>query len=168
VKTIRAADRALALAETGLLVVFLGSMVILAFVQVLLRNITGEAFVWGDTIVRHCVLWAGFIGGALAAFEGRHISIDALTKFLSPLWRSLAGIVTNLFGTLVSWFLAEAGWRFVMDEKAGGGDLVLSIPTWMAMIIIPVGYGLMAVHFALKVLEHSADALNGGSREGKA
>jgi TRAP-type C4-dicarboxylate transport system permease small subunit len=167
VKVIRAADRALAAAETGLLVVFLGSMVLLAFVQVLLRNITGEAFVWGDTIVRHCVLWAGFIGGALAAFEGRHIGIDAITKFLSPLWRSLASVLTNLFGAVVSWYLAEAAWRFVMDERAAGGDLVLSIPTWVAMIIIPAGYGLIAVHFALKVLENGADALHGGSREGR-
>ncbi|MCK7524997.1 MAG: TRAP transporter small permease [Ignavibacteriales bacterium] len=59
-------------------------MVLLAFAQVILRNVFGTGLVWGDTIVRHMVLWAGFVGGALASYEGRHISIDALTKFFPP------------------------------------------------------------------------------------
>ena len=77
-------DRILAKTETVVLVIFLGTMVVLAFLQVVLRNFFGTGLIWGDTLVRHMVLWAGFIGGALAAFEGRHISIDALTKYLSP------------------------------------------------------------------------------------
>jgi TRAP-type C4-dicarboxylate transport system permease small subunit len=159
-KILRTLDGALAKVETGLLVLSLGSMVLLSFAQVVLRNLFGTGFVWGDTLVRHLVLWAGFIGGALAAFEGRHIGIDALTRFLSPRWKHLAAVLTSLFGTVACFFLAKAALTFTLDERAAGGDLVLNIPTWVAMVIIPFGYGLIMVHFAVKVVEHAADALH--------
>lgn len=160
---VRSLDKALARVETWLLVVFLGAMIVLAFAQVVLRNFFGTGFVWGDTIVRHLVLWIGFIGGALAAFEGRHISIDALSKFFSPRLKHTSAAVTNLFGAVVCYFLAQAAWRFTMDEKAAESILVLSIPSWTAVLIIPVGYMLIFVHFLLKVIEHGAAAVTPGS-----
>jgi TRAP-type C4-dicarboxylate transport system permease small subunit len=156
---VRLLDKTLARVETWMLVIFLGAMVLLAFAQVVLRNFFGTGFLWGDTVVRHLVLWAGFIGGALAAFEGRHISIDALTKFFSPRYKHLSAALTHLFGAIVCWFLADAAWRFTMDEKAAGSIIVLSIPSWVAMLIIPVGYVLIMVHFLLKVIEHGAGAV---------
>lgn len=158
-KFLRSFDAALAKAETALLVVFLGSMVTLAFAQVVLRNVFGTGFVWGDTIVRHLVLWAGFIGGALAAFEGRHIGIDALTKFLPFRIKHLAAVLTSLFGVVACFFLAKAALTFTLDERAAGGDLVLNIPGWVAMVIIPAGYGLILMHFAVKVVEHAVAAI---------
>ena len=46
-----AVDRGLAKAETVLLVIFLGTMILLAFAQVVLRNVFGTGLVWGDTDV---------------------------------------------------------------------------------------------------------------------
>ncbi len=155
-KLLLSLDRTLAKFETVLLVVFLGTMVVLAFVQVFLRNVFGSGLIWGDTLVRHMVLWAGFIGGALAAFEGRHIGIDALTKFLSPRVRTAAGIVTNLFAAVVCYFLTTASWTFLKGEMEAGGDFILGLPGWVAMAIIPFGYALIMIHFALKTIEQAA------------
>jgi len=158
-KLILALDRALAKFETALLVVFLGAMVVLAFLQVVLRNAFGTGLIWGDTLVRHMVLWTGFVGGALAAFEGRHISIDALTKFLSPRVRTGAAVLTNLFATVVCYFLTAASWTFLTGEMESGGTFILGLPGWVAMVIIPVGYVLIMIHFALKVFESIAELL---------
>jgi TRAP-type C4-dicarboxylate transport system permease small subunit len=145
-------DRLLSKVESVLLIVFLGTMLVLAFAQVILRNVFGTGLVWADTIVRHLVLWAGFIGAALATGEGKHISIDALTKFLPAHIRLLAQVVTSLFAVFACYFLANAAWTFLRAEYAEGVELVLSIPTWAALLIIPVGYGLMAVHFVVKAV----------------
>jgi len=40
-----------------------------------------------------------------------------------------------------------------MDEKAAGSDLVLGIQTWVALLVIPVGYLLMGFHFIVKVID---------------
>lgn len=147
-------DRALSKVESVLLIVFLGTMLLLAFAQVVLRNVFGTGFVWADTIVRHLVLWTGFVGAALAAGEGKHISIDALTKFVPPHTRRLVQVFTSVFAVLACCFLAEAAWTYLKAEHAEGVDLVLSIPTWVAILIIPAGYGLIAVHFLVKAVDN--------------
>lgn len=166
-RLLQAFDRTLARAETALLVLFLGAMILLAFAQVVLRNVFGTGLLWGDTLVRHLVLWSGFIGGALAAFEGRHIGIDALTKFLPARARDIAGTITHLFAAVVCYYLAEASWKFLMDEMEAGGEFILALPGWVAMVIIPLGYGLIMLHFVVKVAEHGTRAIRppaGGGR----
>lgn len=158
---LRTLDRFFYKMEYGLLVFFLGSMVILAFMQVVLRNFFGTGVVWADTIVRHLVLWSGFMGAALATDEERHISIDALTKFLSARTRHIVLIVTSTFAAIVCYYLASAAWVYVLEERANGGDLVLSIPTWVALLIIPAGYLLLAFHFLIKTVENAVTTLTG-------
>lgn len=157
---LRSLDRVLYKIEYGFLVAALGAMVLLAFTQVMLRNVFGTGLVWADTIIRHLVLWVGFIGAALATSEQRHISIDALTKFLSPRIKHIVSVFTGLFALVVCLFLAAAAWTYLEDERAHGGELVLSIPTWVAQVIIPAGYVLIAVHFLVKVVENAFRALN--------
>jgi TRAP-type C4-dicarboxylate transport system permease small subunit len=157
---IRGFDRLLAKTETIVLVIFLGSMVLLAFMQVMLRNLFGTGMVWADTLVRHLLLWAGFFGGSIAAFEGRHISIDALTKYLPERWKHIAAVLTNLFGGVVCCYLAQAAWTFVQSEMEAGGEFLFGLPGYVGMVIIPIGYLLLALHFILKVIENTAEAIH--------
>lgn len=151
---LRTIDKNLVKAETVFLVLFFGTMIVLSFTQVILRNFFGTGLLWADTLVRHLVIWVGFMGAAIATHEERHISIDALTKFFSPRWKAIAQILTSLFAIVVCWFLADAALVFLRAEQASGSDLILSIPTWVALIVIPAGYGLMAIHFLVKVVEN--------------
>jgi len=153
-RLLRALNRALVRVETVLLVVFLGVMVVLAFAQVLMRNVAGTGLLWADPLVRHLVLWAGFMGAALATSEERHISIDAINKFLPSRARHIVKISTSLFAAVTCYFLASAAWVFIQDERAAGGELVLSIPSWIALAILPAGYLLIMIHFVLNSAEH--------------
>ena len=152
--------------ETALLVVFLSAMILLAFLQVLLRNFFGIGFLWADPLVRHLVIWVGFVGAAVATHEERHISIDALSRFFSPRWKAGAHALTSLFALVVCLFLADAAWVFLRDEKALGSDFMLNVPTWVALIIIPAGYVVMAIHFAVKIVQHVGFLAGKGERVG--
>ncbi len=153
-KLLLAFDRLLVKIETVLVVVFLSIMILLAFLQVMLRNFLGIGFLWADPLVRHLVIWVGFIGAAVATHEERHIGIDALTRFFSPRGKTAAHALTSLFAIVVCLFLADAAWVFLQDEKASGSDFMLNVPTWIALLVIPSGYVLMAVHFLVKVIQH--------------
>ncbi len=159
-KFLRALDRLLVRIETILLVVFLSAMVLLAFGQVLLRNVFDAGFLWGDPLVRQMVMWSGFMGAAIAASRDRHISIDALTKFLKGRVKDIVRVITSLFASVVCFYLAQAAWIFMQDEKQSGGELISGIPSWLGLIIIPLGFALLAVHFALNAIEHAADAIS--------
>ena len=152
-KILLALERIIVRIETAFLVVFLSTMVVLSFGQVLLRNMFDTGLLWGDTLVRHLVLWVGFTGAAIATSEERHISIDVFSKFLSPRIRDIARIVTNVFALSVCYILAEAAYKFFLEEKNAGGTLVLDIPAWVGLIVIPPGYLLMGFHFGVKLVK---------------
>ena len=158
-KLLRVLDKTLLRIELVLLVTFLGVMVTLAFAQVVLRNLLGLGYPWADTIVRHLVLWVGFMGAAMATSDDRHISIDALTKFIPARVKHAVTVFTSLFAVLVCVYLTRAAWQFLLDEKSSGELLVLSIPTWIAVLIIPMGYALLSVHFFVKVVDNAVGAL---------
>lgn len=140
--------------ETFFLVLFLSIMVVFAFAQVVMRNAFGMGFLWGDPLVRQMVMWTGFVGAALAAGQERHISIDALTKFLPERVKHIAAVVTNAFGAVVCYYLGSGAWRFMLDEMKNGDELFLSIPSWVGLAIIPVGYWFIGLHFFLNILHH--------------
>ena len=140
-------------AETVLLVVILSVMILLSFLQVLLRNFFEQGILWGDILLRNFVLWVGFIGASLATRESKHINIDLFTRFLSGGWKELAQLVTNLFASCVCVLLADAGWTFVMDEKLYETKIFADIPAWYFQIIIPVGFLLIAFRFFVLALK---------------
>ena len=61
------------------LAVLLGLMILVAFMQILLRNLFSTGFSWGDNIYRYLVMRVGFIGSAMATREGSHITIYVLS-----------------------------------------------------------------------------------------
>lgn len=156
-------DRALTRIEGALLVLFLSVMVVLSFVQVVLRNAFSESLLWGDILLRHLVLWIGFIGAALATSKDRHINIDALTRFLSPRLKVIAKIVTNLFAATVCYFLLQASLVFLNNELSDSSTVMGEIPSLYSQIIIPVGFGLIILHFLIRIAAGVQTLISGES-----
>jgi TRAP-type C4-dicarboxylate transport system permease small subunit len=102
--------------------------------------------------LRHLLLWLGFLGAAIATSENRHINIDALRRFLSPRLQSAVGVITDLFAAAICFLLAEAAWRFVKGEISDNTMVFGDIPSWYAQMIIPIGFGLLVVHFVIRAL----------------
>lgn len=151
-KILKSIDKALTRTEGIVLVTLLSVMVVMAFLQVVLRNLFSSGILWGDILLRHILLWLGFLGAAIATSENRHINIDALRRFLSPRVRSAVEVMTDLFAAFICYLLAGAGWSFVQGEMADTRMVTGGIPSWYAEIIIPIGFGLLAVHFVIRAL----------------
>jgi TRAP-type C4-dicarboxylate transport system permease small subunit len=111
------------------------------------------------------VLWIGFLGAARATGEGRHITIDALTRFLSPRLQLGAKILTNIFAILICGFLLKASIVFLGDEIEYGNPLYGDIPSWYSQIIIPAGFFLMMLHFFIRVVRGVAALRSGETTE---
>jgi len=138
--------------EAIVLVGFLGLLVVLSFLQVVLRNVFSAGFLWADILLRHLMLWIGFLGAAIATSENRHINIDALRRFLSPMAQRVAGVITDLFASVVCGFLANASLTFVRDEMQTNTTLFAGIPGWCGEVIIPVGFALLSLHFVFRAI----------------
>jgi TRAP-type C4-dicarboxylate transport system permease small subunit len=146
--------------ETFVLVAVLMIMVIFAFLQVVLRNIFDEGILWGDIVLRHLVLWVGFIGASLATRESKHINIDLFSRFLSPRGKIVVQITTAVFSVFICALLTDASWTFVQDEKMMGTEIFTDVPAWYFQTIIPIGFGLMALRFLIQAIEHTVAAFS--------
>jgi TRAP-type C4-dicarboxylate transport system permease small subunit len=124
---------------------------LLGFVQVVLRDLFSTGFIWADIASRHLVLWIGFMGAAMGTSQGRHIHVDVLTKFLPDLVNKGLAILTNAFASIVCAALCEAGWTFVRNERSMPNEFIFTIPSWVPALIAPIGLGLIAFHFAVRV-----------------
>jgi TRAP-type C4-dicarboxylate transport system permease small subunit len=146
-------DRSLYQTENVLVFLILGMMVVLSFLQVLLRNFFDTGILWADILLRHLVLWVGFIGAALATRTEKHINIDLLSRIVSKRYILPVKIVTRLFAIIICAILTRASYLFLMSEKEAATIVFKNIPGWYLQIIIPVGFLLIGVRFLLKILE---------------
>jgi|ERR1041384_156900 TRAP-type C4-dicarboxylate transport system permease small subunit len=157
-KAVKAFSRGLAAVEGGLTALVLGVMVVLSFLQVILRNFFSTGILWVDPFLRHLVLWAGFLGASLATRQEKHISLEVITRFLRPRGVESARLAANLFACAVTVFLALAGLTFVRSEMASPEELFrigeVSFAAWWFETIIPAGFALMAFRFLIRAIEH--------------
>lgn len=157
-KTVKAIENILGYIKNGLLVIFLTVTVAMAFLQVILREFWQTGILWADVFLRHLVLWIGFFGAALAAKESRHFSINIITKRLSKGMQKIVQTLLHLISAVVCYFLFNAGMSFVSDEIKYNTEplftfLGKNIMAYQLEVIIPIGFGLIGVHFLFKAIE---------------
>jgi hypothetical protein len=119
----------------------------------------GVAFVdklrmdWIDVLLRQLVILASFLGAAMATARGKHINIDALGKVLPRWLRRWVNVATNLLALGVCLVLASAGQKLVALSREYPAEVTPFIDEWHLQLMFPLGFGLLALHFALRVLE---------------
>ncbi len=139
------------LLEDSLLMLLLGSMIVLASGQIILRNFFDFGFIWIDPLLRLLVLWTGLIGATVASRDNKHIRIDLLSRYLSKdvhlFIQFLVGLFTSFICTIIAWHGASWVLLDYQDNLLGFQDL----PAWIMESIIPLAFGLIA----LRYLTHS-------------
>jgi len=144
--------KGLHLAEDIVLMLLLGGLVALASAQILMRNLLDAGMPWADPLLRLLVLWLALAGALAATRENKHIRIDLLSRFLPEWLTSWTERFTSAFTALVCALLAWYGGRLVWFEYQDGSIIAPGVPAWIAELIIPLGFGLMALRFALRTL----------------
>ena len=72
-------DKLGTLAENAALVILLGSLVLLAVGQIVLREVFETGIFWADELIKLLVLWLAMVGSVAATRDNRHIRVDALS-----------------------------------------------------------------------------------------
>lgn len=148
--------------EDGVLVALLATMVVLAAAQIVLRNVFNAGLLWADPALRLLVLWVGMLGAMAATRDDRQITVDVVSRFLSPRLKSTARVLTDLFAVAVSGALAWHAIRLVEDERAAGTTVFGGFPVWVAQLVLPVAFGVIAARYLLLAVTHLRRALKGG------
>lgn len=147
---LEAARRGLVRLETLVAGLSLLLLVVLTLAQTVARNGFGTGLPAVDALTRQLVLYVMFFGAALAADAVRHIRIDIVSVWLGELRDDRLYRPLQLAGAAICVPLTDAAVRFWLDawQYAAPHD------RWQVLIdlIIPVGFGLLAIHFLLGFL----------------
>jgi C4-dicarboxylate transporter, DctM subunit len=122
----------------------LGAMVLLPLAEILLRAIVHTGISGSSALVQHLTLAIGMLGGAVAAREGRLLSLSTITMMLKGRAKSQAQLLSSSFAAAVTVFLCLAGIQFVLSEKSAAKSLAYGIPLWAVQALLPLGFALIA------------------------
>lgn len=140
----------LARIEDALAVAAILLMAVLPVLEIVLRAAFHTGIPGSTAVVQHLMLWVGFVGAMLAAREGRHLNVAAAAESLPPKARTVAGGLTAAVSAAVAASLAYASWQFVRSEMESPGRIGGAVPVWMAELVLPVAFAVVALRFVLR------------------
>lgn len=139
--------------EASFLFLITSFVLVITFLQVILRNFFHKGITWGDDISRHLVFWIAMFGASLATSDGRHINVEILPRFFSDRWKYLNKLLLEAIATVLSIFLFYYSIKFVNFEKEAQEALVsINLPIWVIALAFPIGFGMICLKFFIRFL----------------
>jgi C4-dicarboxylate transporter DctQ subunit len=139
--------------EQTLVSILLSVMILIAFLQIVLRNLFATGLTWGDPLVRNFVLWVGFIGAAIATREGKHISIDVVSQLVPSRGRIVIEGIIHVSSFIICGLLTFAAVKFISNEALMGSVSFQGISSWILELILPITFGLMTLRYGFRSLK---------------
>jgi TRAP-type C4-dicarboxylate transport system permease small subunit len=144
--------------ENALLITMLGLMVGLAAAQIVFRNFLDISIHGADQMLRLLVLWVAYLGAVAASREGKHIHVDAITRWLPGHIKAGVIATTDLFTLSVCLLLAWQALRFLQSARESGEMAFGSLPVWVAGLILPLAFTLIALRYSIRFVHHVQQA----------
>ncbi|MEO0325266.1 MAG: TRAP transporter small permease [Myxococcota bacterium] len=110
------------------------------------------------------LLWVGFLGASVCAYQGKHLRIESLQKVVPPRFSRYSDALGHLVTAAFCGFVAYLGYGYVFSETFGlralGGVYEMTgIPQWIGALAIPVTFAMTTLRFVAAAVS----ALRGGS-----
>ena len=137
-----------------MIVAILGGLVLFASAQIVLRNAFSIGIEWSDGLIRLVVLWLALLGTVAASREGRHLTMGAITRWLSPRLQLGTRVATELFAAVFCGLLARYGVAFVADSREFGDTLLNGVPAWWLQAPLPVAFAVSAWQFLARAIRY--------------
>ena len=133
---------ALARIENSLSIAVLAAMALLPLVEIVGRQLVGRGIAGSIPVVQHLTLWVAILGAALASRSDRHLALSTPT-FLPAQFRGATRILTSAVATGIAACLLLASVDLVRIERGAADTVAWGIPVWVALLVMPVGFGVM-------------------------
>ena len=132
--------------EEKVLSLLLVMMVLLVFLEVVMRFGFGSGFLWAQELTLLISAWFVLFGVSYGLKVGAHIGVDALVKILPNLWQRVASSVAVGLCLVYCGMFLYGGWIYLAKMKKIGIDLEdMEVPTWIAHSILFIGMGFLAL-----------------------
>lgn len=139
--------------ERGITLFVFIALVLLPAIEVLTRLFGTTGVVASPVLVQHLTLWIGFLGAMVAARRNRLLSLASTPLFSSEEkidWFKFMAKVTTIFIVMA---LAYGAWELVKVEKEFPVHIAPFLFRWVAQLIMPIGFFVVAIHMVMNSYE---------------
>ena len=131
--------------EDFVLALVLAAMMLLPPLEIALRRAVGAGISNSPSIVQHLTLIAGMLGAAIAARDGRLISLGSINMLIPARWQSVTRAISGVIAAAVTSLLCLASVQFVQTEHGGVARVAYDVPVWVVEVALPVGFAAIAL-----------------------
>ena len=128
-------------------------MAVLPLLEIVWRPLFKSGIPGSGPFVQHLTLWVGFLGAAIAAREGRLLSLATGTFIPEGRWRNGAAVLSAAVAAAVAVLLCRASLDFVLIERGGGQIIAAGVPVWVGQLALPVSFALIALRITWRASE---------------
>lgn len=94
-----------------IIVFCLASMMLMVFVNVVLRYGFNSGITFSEDVSRLFFVWLTFLGAIAAMKDGTHIRVDSLVEKMPRWGKQASELVGNALILFVCWLLFQGGWQ---------------------------------------------------------
>jgi C4-dicarboxylate transporter, DctQ subunit len=118
-------------------------------IDVALRYAFNRPLVGGTEIVEYALVYITFLGASWAVPRGAHIDIDVFVLAMPKFWQRICAFLSNFisFGVAIVLMVFGASVTWTSYIRGAFRPTTLEIPTWIVLLIIPIGSALLAARF---------------------
>ncbi|MBN4065880.1 TRAP transporter small permease [Candidatus Amoebophilus asiaticus] len=158
-------NRKIEAVEKFLAVTLISAIVLIVFASTVARYVFKEPLFGADRLATYLMVWLGFIGFQIATSKLRHIELEFIRTKVSDAIKYKLNIITSLVAAIFLSIMFVLSLSYLqasmtLEDK----DIVLGIPLWMIIIIIPVSFCISAIRYFFSIFLWK-DVLKGKRRK---
>lgn len=140
--------------EELLLTIFSSIMVVVIFVQVVMRQLD-NSLSWSEELARYCFIWLVYIGISYGVKKQRHIKVDVLLVIINQKWKVLLNILSTILFAVFAIFIIKYGFDIANKLLTfGQKSPALQIPMGLVYMATPIGMGLTLIRLIQNLVKY--------------
>ncbi len=138
--------RALAVkAENALAALALSGIMLLPLAEIAVRALASTGIPGVSSFTLSLTLWVGMLGAAIAAREGKLLTLATGEWFPKGPMASAAHLIGGTAGAAIATMFAVGGAELVSTERATGSIIALNVPAWISALAFPLAFSVIAL-----------------------
>ena len=133
-------------------ILLISAIVIIVFANTVARYLLNDPIFGADRLATYMMVWLGLIGFQIATSKLRHIEIEFLKARVSQSTKCLMNMATSILSAAFLGILFWISFDYLNASiELGDKDIVLKIPLWHIILILPISFGISAIRYFFSI-----------------
>jgi len=144
--------------ESNVLIVSLAVMVIVIFMQVVMRYVFNNSLSWSEEFARYLFIWFSWLGVSAGLKDGEHLRVEILSTalakrgFVKP--NETVNLLVWLIWLLTTGIVAYYGFEVVLSQmELHVVTPAMRLPVWIGYLSITFCSAVVGIRLIIKIIE---------------